>query len=72
MKINIPDGYEAGKELGRLLSAHKRTSQERKPMTVKEIRELGESFRNNRNPEKFIDFARAIEKHHGITEDHND
>ena len=39
---------------------------ERKPMTVEEIRKLGESFRNNRNPEKFIDFARAIEKHHGI------
>jgi len=42
------------------------TAPERKPMTAKEIRKLGESFRNNRNPEKFIDFARAIEKHHGI------
>jgi len=42
---------------------------ERKPMTVEEIRKLGESFRNNRNPEKFIDFARAIEKHHGIGEE---
>jgi len=43
-----------------------RPEPERKPMTMEEIRKLGESFRNNRNPEKFIDFARAIEKHHGI------
>lgn len=37
-----------------------------KPMKTEEIRELGESFRYSRNPEKFIDFARAIEKHHKI------
>lgn len=63
-----PDYYLVVDEYGNTIGVYT-SPPARHPLCVTEIREIGESFRENRSPDKFIGFARAIEKAHGIIQE---